>query len=436
MAEATEQIVETPTAAANELKAKTDAALKAVTGGGFNDPDFEAGLQAAIDKDLGKAPPESAPAAVPKDAATPGPPKPAIEIPNDLPPELLGEKPPEKKPEPDEAAKAEAERIKFIEEQTKGMTPKAAERFKKIELRAFEAEQRAKKVAEEKEAEKAALQKEIQTLALKAAASKEEPSETEAMKKRLEELESIISKNAIAEDPRFKAKYDGQIENEINNVKKLVTAESADELTQLMVIPVSKKRNERIKEIVEELDDIDRVKVLASLERIDRVSVEKANELTKWKENKVHVDALNLRQQQEQAAKQKEIQELAIANGIAAVSSPDTGLEVFRKINGNDEWNAKVDARLAAAQRLVTSQELPPAKIVEMAAKSVAADEYRQMFLAQRVLVKRLAEEIAELKKAEPSAGDDTGSAAPPVDKRSFVDAAVQETVKAGGLRE
>lgn len=438
---ATEQeppVVETITQTAKELLAKSDASAKAVSGGGFDDPDFSASLQRAIDKDAGKEPePEKEKVESPEAKARAEPEKKvaAVEIPGDIPPELLGEKKVEKaEPEKEDTAKAEAERQKFLEEQTKGMTPKAAERFKKIESRAYEAEQKAKKIAETLEAEKSALQKQIQDIALKAAAKTEPPAETEAMKKRLAELEEVVSKTAIAEDPRFKARYDGQIAIEIESAKKLVPTDKADEFAELLAIPSSKKRTQLLKELTEGMDDFERGQVILAIKTIDNIASAKNAELANWKENKIHVEARQLEEQQVNSARQKEIQEVAWAKGMAIVSSPETGMEVFRKAAGADEWNAKVDQRIASVQRILTSQNAPE-KLVEIAAKAVAAEEYRQLFFAQRALVLKQSAELAALKAAEPEAADDGGDGGDAPDTDDFVTAAVKGSLKSGALR-
>ena len=439
-----EQAVEIITSMAGDLKAKTDEALNKITGGGFNDPDFDKSLQAAIDKDLGKAPsepepepePEKVPVSQVKEPAKEAKPdvKPSIVIPDDLPPELLGEKPPDKKQPDADAAKAEAERLKYIEEQTKGMTPKAAERFKKIEMRAFEAEQQAKKLAQEKEAQVAALQKEIQSLAMKSAEKKEEPAEVQALKKQLEEYEAYVSKVALQEDPRFKAAYDGKIASEIEKAKSFVPQEYVDEVTELLSIPQSKRRDARLDEIAEEIGGIPGTKLRGVVDRIDNTASEKMEKLKNWREERVHVDAKILRDQEAEKASLAEKQQLAWAEGISSVTSPETGLEVFRKAEGNEEWNAKVEARLANVKNILAS-EIKPSQIVQLTAKAVAADDYRRMFLAQRVLVQKLTQELAEFKKTEPNPGAGSAQPASVNDNRSFVDAAVDEAVKAGGLR-
>lgn len=438
MPEQDTQVIEKPTAIAAQLQAATDSAVASIAGGGFSDPDFDRSIQEAIDKDAGKAPeapekPESkvvpaAEKAAAKTAVTP-------EIADDIPPELLGEKKPDKAAEkaPDEAA-AEAERQKFIEEQTKGMTPKAAERFKKIESRAAEAESRAKKIEAERSSDKTAFQKQLEELNLKVSAKAADGGDSERLKKQVEELEGIIQKSNLQEDPRFKAHYDGGIAAEIEKLSKAVPAENSEELAQLAALPESKKRNERIMEITEGLTDLQKVKVLSSIERVDRLASEKADQLSKWKENKIHLEAAEIKKREEASANHDEIRKVAWVKGMTVVSSPESGLEVFRKADGNDEWNSKVDSRVAEVQRILTTSNAPE-KLVEIAARAVASEDYRRMFMAQRLLVQKLSSELAELKQAEPDASGGNDSPNTVEDKDDYVTASVKAAAKAGALR-
>lgn len=435
------ETTETPTGMTGTIKAETDSALKEVQGGGFDDPGFDAALQAAMDKDAGKVSQEPP---VTQQTTTTEPAAKAAELAakqeefrklqeaaGDIPGALLGEKPKETAKAPDETAAAE--RQKFIDEQTKGMTPKAAERFKKIETRAWEAEQKARKIEQDQAASAAELKKQIAELSAKAAEPKND--DTEKLRKELERLQEVVTKNDLLNHPAFKDTYDVPIANELEEMKKLVTPESGEELAQISFLPDSKKRKERIKELVDGLDDLDRIKVLTSIAKVDELNSRKAKELKNWKENRVHLEAKELEKQQVEQASRANHQKVAWTNAMAVITSPDKGLEVFRKLDGNDAWNAKVDARIAQVQQQL-SGELPPERVVEMAARSLAAEEYRKMFLAQRILVTRLSEELASLKQAQPDAGDDGGSGGPVEDNRSFVDAAVEGTVKSGGLKQ
>lgn len=432
-----EKIVETPTKTAADAQSVADKAAKKAS---FFDEEFEASLQVSIDKDAGKEPVKSADQdkkteikieAVKTDATTQAidtKPKP---ITDDLPSALLKKQEPLKTDDAKKDVSAE-ERQKLLDEQTKGMTPKAAERFKKIESRAYEAEQRAKALEAEKEKAKLEFQKQIEEA--KITASKSDNTEVLALKKQLEELDSIVSKAALVEHPAFKARYDNRIIAEIERVKKSVPQDVADELIHLLTLPESTKRNEQVSNIADKLDGIATTKVMNALDAIDRLQSERAAELTNWKENKIHLEADQVRKSEIDSAKLKEIQDIAWSKGVQLVSAPDSELEVFQKITGEEEWNAAVDERLAKVKKIFTNPNIPHEAMVEIMSRAIAAEDYRRMYFAQRVLVAKQQEELAALKSASPTVESSSGGDAIE-DNDDFITAAVRGSVKAGAIK-
>lgn len=435
-------VQEVQTQTAKDLQKTTESAMKSVSAGGLNDPEFLKGLQDAIDKDSGKTvtpPPAKLP--VETKAADPAQPpaKPAAQtskaVVDDIPPELLGEPKPSAKVTTETAAAvttdADAERQRQIDEQTKGMTTKAAERFKRIEARAYEADKRAKAAEAELMAERA------KKAAPAPAAPPVDNAELERLRKQNEEFDAIIAKHAIQEHPGFKAKYDAAIAKEIAAMAKLIPQEHAEEFSQLASLPESKKRNERIEEITEGIqDNIQKTKIRIGLANTDRLSSERAEQLANWKEGKVHAEAEQIRQQEREQARQQEIQKVAWSKGMAKMTSPESGLEVFRKSEGSDEWNTGVDNRISSVERLISGMSsMQPEQIVELAARSVALDDYRRMFMAQRILVQKLTSELEDLKSASPDASGNQGGEAAVPDKMSYIDAITKATVSAGALK-
>lgn len=437
-------VVEVPTQVAKEVQATHAAAAKTAPSGVFSSPDFMKGLQDAIDKDAGKTPPAAAaatppPPAAPADKVAPdakqGDPAPESDPASldDIPAEIMGEAKPPAKPKAAEAqtdATADAERQKFIEEQTKGMTPKAAERFKKIEARAAEAEKRAKAIEADLAAERA---KQVE-------AKPENPvfaAEIERLKKQNAELEEILSKQEIQNDPRFKAKYDAAINRELTAISKYLPPEHAEEFSQLLTLPESKRRNDRLEEIVQSApDEISKAKIRAGWVRADGLAAEKAQELSNWKENMVHVEAEKIRRQERDEAARQESLKVAWTKGLEKVSSPDSGLEVFRKAAGSEEWNQAVDSRINSAAKIIsTLSSMQPEQMVEIVARSVAVDDYRRMFIAQRVLAQKLSAELAAIKSAQPNPATNGGSAPPPKSNLSYIDAVTESTRQAGILK-
>jgi hypothetical protein len=410
---------------------------EAVKGASLDDSEFLSGLQAAIDKDAGKAPeppakkeatpekPDAAAAKADDEVKRPDTKKPI----DDIPPDVLGKKKEVAKEEP---PPSEADRQKFLEEQTKGMTPKAADRFKAIEKRANDAELKYRE-AQKQAAEVDALKKKLAEAEQKVSTAPD-TTEVDRLKKQLGEYEALIKQTNLANDPAFKATYDAPIAAGITGAKSLVPTDVAEEVEALLSVPSSKKRNERLIEIGSQLDDIQRAEFFDHIKDVNKWSNAKAKELANWKENNVHREELEVKRRQANMDHQRQVEEAAWSSGMQRVSSPDTGLIMFRKANGSDEWNAKVDQRIASTREML-QQGIKPDALVEMAAKAVAADELQQLFLSQRMLVEKLQEEIERLSGAQPGLEDGGDGDSNLEDKDDFITASTRGLVKAGVLK-
>lgn len=410
-----------------DIAAKTKAAVQD-TGLGV---DFDKEVESAISKDNearavkeGKKPADAkppevkAPEAKPAETKPEKPSAPVLDIPEAL---LEGVKPPVTK----DTTEAAAARQKEIEEATKGMSAKASQRFKKLEAERAEFEQRATRAAD-LEKKLADAENRLKTMASN--------SESEALKKQVEELDAVVQKVALTEHPKFRAAFDLKIEQEIVGAAKFVKKEDAAEVQALLSLPESAQRNRRLNEIVGELETIEAGKFQSAVDRVDRLTAERAHELANWKANK-QVMAQMTEAEQKQTLEQRQ---RLIDNAYKAVetkfSDPEKGIELFRRVEGNDEWNRAVDARLAHVRKL-TESELRPDDIAEMAAWAMSGNEYRKMFLSQRVLVKRLQEEIQALKGGEPGLGEAGGHGGEDDESGSMIDVVSRAAQRAGAVR-
>lgn len=400
-----------------DIAAKTSAAVQDT---GFG-ADFDAEVDAAIAKDAGVKLPEPKLEPEPKPAKEAKQDKPKAEKSvMDIPDVLLKKEKAEAKLEPD------AEREKAIKEQTAGMSPKAADRFRAIEAKAHAAEQKAAR-AEKLEAELGVAQERLKNAV--------DASQLEAVKKHSEELSELLDKNALTEHPRFKAKFDIPLAKEIATAAKLAPKEAASEVEALLALSETAQRNRRLNEIAGELDNVEQKKFLNAIDAADRLSSERAGEVANWKVNKLRLAELSEQEKTQAEQHQKATIEKAIKSVLPRFTDEEKGVELFRKADGQDEWNKTVDARIDTVKKL-TAADLSREDIAEMAAWAVGSQEYRKLFLTQRALLQRLQDEISSLKSGEPdlgegglhSGGDDDESG-------SAVDVMVRMAKKAGAVQ-
>jgi hypothetical protein len=432
---------------AKEMKAKTDAAIKAVQNAppGMDTDSFANELQEAINKDLGKTPqatpdPTPAPANTPAPAAKPDAQAqpPAKDL---IPSELFG-KPAKEEPKKLEPTEEESE--KFLKEQTKDMSVNAAARFRASYKREEEARQQArelqKKVAEMEAAHKKSMDEHLAKLQ-----SAANPKELEELRGQVSKLDEELQRRALLDHPKFKAAFDNKIESWIDVAKKYVPQEKASEVSILLRQKDSQERNAKIDEIAESIDaSLNKTKFLNLVNDIDKVSSEREVEVAQWKENKRRLEeqeAGERAKQMEQGLKtqQRTAEQLnSIWNETTErLTSKESQLEWYQKVDGNDGWNQEVDNRLKHVRALAEG-DMPPDKMYELSALALAAPMFRRMFLEERARVMKLSGEIDALKGAQPrpgSGGGVIGDDGGPQDGDDYITAAERQLVKLGHLR-
>lgn len=406
---------------AQEIITKTAEAVKDI---GF-DAGFDAEVEAALtqDREATSRIIESKPSEGDGGAPTPepAPPKPRAEpkkepmpVVPDIPDALLAPKKPADAP-------PEEDREKAIVEQTKGMSEKARSHFRALEKAKHEAEERARKLPD--------LEKELATYK----SQKPDTSEVEALKKQVTELDEALAKAALTEHPKFKAHYTDKLQAEID-IAKAVAGDSAKEVEVLLALPDSKGRNQKLSEIIEALDPIESGKLQRVVDNVDRINADKAKEMANWKENKVRMDDMSRQEQQQLSERHQQEVEHAYKAVEKQITDDVKGIEIFRKVDGNDEWNTKVEQRLEKVRK-INSVQLGPRDIAEMAAWAISGNEYREMFLTQRVLVKRLQQELTSLRGGEPDLGEGGAAVPEAEEKGDWIDSVVAGAQKAGLVR-
>jgi hypothetical protein len=318
----------------------------------------------------------------------------------------------------------QAEREKFLAEQTKGMSPKAADRFKSIEKRAHEAEARAAKLVK------------VEAEAAQWRAKAEAPNgEIGKLKEELAQMDELVRQTNLIAHPKFKAAFEAPIAAKIDELKAMVGTKGP-ELIELLDIPAGKFRSEQLSELMGEMDqDFDKLNLVGAIRELDVLKKARAAELSNWKENSSRLAETEKKKSEEVAGRRKAEVESAINAALSRFTDPEHGFELYREVEGQEEWNKKVKERIATV-RNVSSADLTPQDISEMAAAAIAAPEYRKLFLAQRALVGKLKAQLKDLNGAGPTipaAGDINPKNFD--SKETWVNAVIKQAEKDGLLR-
>lgn len=149
--------------------------------------------------------------------------------------------------------------------------------------------------------------------------------EFETVKKRAQELESKVERYDLENSDKFKNYFDGGIQKHVK-IAKSVAGERAGEVEKLLMTPRSAERDEKLREIVDELG-LDGGVILESLSGINKLKLERSEQLSNHRDNLVALRA-------HEAAQAKQADEISQATQKARVES------VFSKIATMPEFNA------------------------------------------------------------------------------------------------
>lgn len=409
---------------AKEIEAKTMAAAKEQ--GLVLDKALDAEFDAALAKDQGHAPPAPRQEPAAPAAAKPAMPAPTKdELSDGLPPELFKPKEAASPPAKTDAERS-AEHEAMVKEQTKGMSAKAADKWREVHKRALEAEQKAARAE--------ALEKELATL--KSAAPPAEIEEVKKLRKQNEELDALVKKQRLADHPAFKAHYDGKIEKKIAAAKAVVGKEKEAEVEGLLRLPDSSHRRDRLNDLMADLRPVEAAEFGNAIAAV--------NDLARERQEKLNDASAELAQEQQHLAQQAQMSETKHAEALTnawnetekRLKDPESGPELFREVPGNDEWNKSVRERIEKAKEIFSKGPSMEA-VAELTAMAVAMPNYRDLFLMQRSMTAKLKAKLAELSGSEPSVRPGAEVRAVDFDSNeSFIDAVVKGAMKEGFLKQ
>lgn len=403
-----EEAPETTTELANQIKAQTDSALAAIDPGSAGGPDSK-DMGQRLDAAFAKAglitnpatgqtqTPEPKPekAAATKEAE---PEKPAAER-KSVTSKLMQKK---------EVAKPEATKGKdpeWISQLLNGIESKSAE--ERIRELARNLKETNKRIAEEYEPKTKGYTEKIAELEKQVASVKDSKKFQDEIKLLTEQnavLDAIVKRTSIEHHPKFKAEFDDRIAEKAAKAKEIVGESLADALDTVLSAKNARTAAEAWDAIKEEVGDFKAQQLLVLKNRIDELNSDRARELEKWKENATAVEKMEEAKQTEMAQMREAELTARIERTIADITSPDADIYVFRKLEGEDEWNKGVEARLAEFQR-TAKKPLTAADQVELAKRAASADGAFAVIDSLIEDMKSLQAELDGIKKATPGFG-------------------------------
>lgn len=223
----------------------------------------------------------------------------------------------------------------------------------------------------------------------------------EQLEKDLSERDSELERLAFERSPRFQKQFVAREQATVARAKQALVDAGGD---AALLDEILAAKGPRRFALLDELDTQSasaRQYLITALSEHDAIQSEKAaalgesrERLTQWQnEDKA---------QQEAAASQRTVEMKKLLD--RTIIETATEFEPFRKVEGNDKWNAEVDERIAEVHRIAVGESTEK-EIVQKIARGVAADRIHQMFRTVRDENTKLKERIASLEAAQPGAG-------------------------------
>ena len=236
-----------------------------------------------------------------------------------------------------------------------------------------------------------------------AAIADDDPRIVEA-KKREDELSERLRLVDITQHPKFKAFYDGKKNAQIEMAKKIVGAESSEQIATLLSLPDNAYRQEKIEELVGQLSPIQQSRIGSVLNSLNEIEIEREGQIEQAKKDYTAYQEKAKKDGETRQAELKSNVEKGFTTVLSTLqnSKDKDGLFIFQKQDGNEDWNKGVDERVAYAKNLIFGQNDPQA-LMRAAFHAAALPGVVKSYQTLLSQVQGLQEQVKGLTAAQPN---------------------------------
>jgi regulator of replication initiation timing len=244
-----------------------------------------------------------------------------------------------------------------------------------------------------------------------------ESSDADSLRLERDDLSSRLKAASIERHPEFRKFYTQKLDGVIARAKS-TAGEHGDRMEQILKMDNSAYRDQQMEELFSELPASKQATLGALIAQSDEVRAEKQSRLE-------DADSTYEQLMSSQSTQQAQVIEQS-RKTFEAVSERASTLEVYQKREGDDDWNAEVDARRDMARNAFLGQSSEE-ELAMIALWGPAGEKYRELLGVQIELNRRLQEQLDGLQGATPSVS--TSSSKQPPAEKDFI-AEVNELMK------
>lgn len=257
--------------------------------------------------------------------------------------------------------------------------------------------------------------------------------EVEKLKKERDTLDGLLKQTAIEKHPQFKAAYDDKITERIARAQAIVGTEHAGALSLILDQPDTKAASEAYEQLADAIGSFKANQLLMVTQSLRDLRSERGRELENWKTNAEHVATAEKSKALEAETLRAGELESHIKKTIDSVTAEDSELFVFKRIQGEDEWNKGVKGRLDELNR-ISRKSLTAADQVELAKRAVAADGAYEALAQILPQFQALQAELDAIKASTPGFGGSGASGVIPEPKNETYADNVERKLREAGV--
>jgi hypothetical protein len=292
-------------------------------------------------------------------------------------------------------------------EDDKEKWPRSSADWEKFKTSRKQEREKLQKEASEKESRIQKLEAQLKEVAETSAKAPEENPEIKARMDRLvkenEEMSKRLQVLDVTQHPKFQAHYESKIKAQKDLAKRIVGEEKATALETVLSLPEGEWKDQQLSDFVEDLPTLQKTRIGAVLNDLERINQERAEDIAKAGELKSKI-----REEDQTKAKETMVMRERIWNEtIKAVQDPKGGSPLYQMREGEDEWNQGVTERIDAAKKLLLAQNIKPADVVRAALDATAFPTLLRAYQAdlkeRDESISKLEAQVAALSAAQPS---------------------------------
>tara|TARA_R110002020_G_scaffold244589_2_gene458252 strand:+ start:3675 stop:4772 length:1098 start_codon:yes stop_codon:yes gene_type:complete len=219
-----------------------------------------------------------------------------------------------------------------------------------------------------------------------------------------DDLSERLKLAAIERHPKFQKEFQNRLNGIIDRSKKLVGAENAERIAELLSMGDSDYRSNGLEEIMLELTTTKQAQLGAMLASIEEVRDERSNALTNANETYQRMVADEASQREAALEQTNQV--------FDKVAKEASNLELFHPREEDDDWNREVNERLETA-RNIFSGDNDAEDLARASMWAAAGPKYREITGQLLEINRRLREQIKGQGGANPtvaSSGDNTNA--------------------------